>query len=112
MRKLRAPRVSVLIGVALFLLTGTALLQATATPTINPLACAYDVDGRRLVIKGDNFQSGAVVSLSNAAGPIAYGRVKVKGVKKIIVAGVDLEDVRGGVDVKIIINGVSSALVH
>lgn len=112
MRKLRAPRVSLFIGLTLFFFTGTAWLQATATPSINAPACAYDVDARRLVIKGANFQAGAVVSLSNAAGAVTYDRVKVKNAKKLILIGVALEDVRDGVDVQVTINGVSSPRVH
>ena len=112
MRKLRASAVPIFIGFALSFFTSTAWLQATATPTINALACSYDVNSRRLVIKGDNFQAGAVISLSNAAGAILYGRVKVKSAKKMIITDVAAEDVRAGVDIKVTVHGVSSALVH
>ncbi|HXI92319.1 MAG TPA: hypothetical protein VNO24_20095, partial [Blastocatellia bacterium] len=79
------------------LLTGASLLVAAAllcfssqslawlgqslgpTPIINPQACSYDAAGGRLIIKGENFQRGAAVSLKAPAGQINIGSVKVKG---------------------------------
>ena len=101
------------------LLTGASLLVAAAllcfssqslawlgqslgpTPIINPQACSYDAAGGRLIIKGENFQRGAAVSLKAPAGQINIGSVKVKGGGKIFVNNVAEADVADGVDVTV-----------
>src|SRR5947207_8251334 len=101
------------------LLTGASLLVATAllcfsgqslawlgqslgpAPMINAQACSYDAAGGRLIIKGENFQRGATVSLKAPAGQISIGSVKVKGGGKIFVNNVAEADVADGVDVTV-----------
>jgi uncharacterized protein GlcG (DUF336 family) len=112
MRSLHTKRLSVFILLALFLFGGTALLQSGAIPTINPLACVYYPDEGTLVLKGNNFQNGAVVSISNASGLIAFSRTKVKSAKKIVITGIAPTDVGGGLDVKVAVGGLSSEWVH
>lgn len=112
MRSLHIKRVLAFISLALFVFTGTALLQSGALPVINASACIYYPSEGTLVIKGNNFESGAIVTLSNAAGPIPYGRAKVKNAKKIVITNIAPADVRGGVDVKVTVGAFSSELVH
>ncbi|MBI3649741.1 MAG: heme-binding protein [Acidobacteria bacterium] len=112
MQSLHTKRVAIFIALALFVFTGTALLQTGALPTINAAACVYYPDGGVLVLKGSNFQTGASVAISNAGRLINYERVKVKGSKKILITGIAPADVGGGLDVKVTVNGLSSELVH
>lgn len=112
MRSLHTKRLLVFISLALFFFSGTALLQNGTHPVINASACVYDPGEGTLVLKGNNFQAGASLSISNAAGQISYGRMKVKGSKKIVITNIAPEDVRGGIDVKITVGAFSSELVH
>jgi uncharacterized protein GlcG (DUF336 family) len=112
MRSLHIKRVVAFISLALFFFSGTALLQSGAFPVINSTACVYYPSEGTLVLKGNNFETGAIVSLSNTAGPIAYGRAKVKNAKKIVITNIAPDDVRNGIDVKVTVGAFSSELVH
>ncbi|MEW6130691.1 MAG: heme-binding protein [Acidobacteriota bacterium] len=112
MRRVVCQRLLFFIAPMLFLFTGSAWLQSTAIPIIKAPACAYDVRSGTLVLKGDNFQSGAVVSLSSAEGAINFGRVKIKSVKKIVINNVSAEDARRGFEAQVMVNGVASEVVH
>jgi uncharacterized protein GlcG (DUF336 family) len=112
MRNLHTQRVAAFISLALFVFSGTALLQIGAPPTINAPACVYYPSEGTLVLKGSNFQAGATLSISNAAGQIPYGRMKVKNAKKIVITNISPDDVRDGIDVKVTVGAFSSELVH
>lgn len=108
--------VCALIAIVMACLGGHSLAwlsQSGPVPQINSESATYDRDISRLIIKGQNFQKGATVSLSNANGLIAFGGVKVKSASKIIINAVLFSDIRDGVDI-IVINpgGVTSAMVH
>jgi uncharacterized protein GlcG (DUF336 family) len=112
MQSLQIKRVLAFISLALFFFGGTALLQSVEIPEIKSSACVYYPSEGTLVLKGNNFAAGAIVSLSNAAGPIAYGRVKVKSAKKIVITNLAQDDVRDGIDAKVTVGAFSSELVH
>src|SRR5688500_18040892 len=112
MRNLHSKRVFAFVSLALFFFGGTALLQIDATPVINATACVYYPSEGTLVLKGNNFQAGASLSMSNAAGQIPYGRMKVKSARKIVITDIAPGDVRDGIDVKITVGAFSSELVH
>lgn len=95
------------------------LNQAAAAPVINIQGSYFEFDSGRLVIKGDNFDHQADVLVSNATGPLAHARVKVKGAKKIYIKNLSQADINGGVDliitnpdgnttgvVRLVLNGV------
>src|SRR5262249_15214315 len=112
MRRLHAKRVILFICVALFCFGGSAYLQSDGIPTINAEASSYDMETGTLVLKGTNFESGAVVALSNGTRQISFGKTKVKGTKKIVISNVHLDNISDGIDAKVIVNGISSAVVH
>lgn len=112
MRQLHTKRLILFVCIALFCFGGSAYLQSDGIPTINAQSSAYDMESGSLILKGENFQKGAVITLSNANGQISFGKAKVKGSKKIIINNVNLDEVRDGVDVKVTINGISSAVTH
>src|ERR1051325_1377321 len=112
MRSLHSKRVAAFILLALFVYGGTALLQSGAIPTINAAACVYYPDEGTLVLKGNNFESSAVVTISNASGFVSFGRVKVKSAKKIVITGIVPADAGSGLDVKVTVGGFTSELVH
>lgn len=86
--------------------------QSLQAPSINVQASSYDSTTNRLIIKGDRFQSGAAVVISNAEGPISHGRVKVKGATKILVNEVADADVTGGIDLTVTNPDGGSATEH
>ena len=89
------------------------LSQSGAAPLIKSESTAYDPDGGRLIIRGQNFQKGATIALSNANGPVSFGGVKVKSASKIIINEVAASDVNAGADLMVINpDGVSSAMAH
>ncbi|MEK6325142.1 MAG: heme-binding protein [Acidobacteriota bacterium] len=89
------------------------LSQSGPVPQINSESATYDAEGNRLIIRGQNFQKGATVSLSNANGLIAFGGVKVKTASKIIINAVVFSDIRDGIDITVTNpDGVASAIVH
>jgi len=94
-----------LVAAALLCFSGQSLAWLGQTlgpaPVINAQACSYDAAGGRLIIKGENFQRGATVSLKAPAGQINIGSVKVKGGGKIFVNTVAEADVADGVDVTV-----------
>ena len=96
---------SLLVAAALLCFSGQSLAwlgqSLGPAPIINPQACSYDAAGGRLIIKGENFQRGATVSLKAPAGQINIGSVKVKGGGKIFVNNVAEADVVDGVDVTV-----------
>lgn len=100
------------LSLALFFFGSTALLQSGAIPEITATACVYYPSEGTLVLKGNNFQAGATLSISNAAGQIPYGRMKVKSARKIVITNIAPDDVRDGIDVKITVGAFSSELVH
>src|SRR5215510_7387390 len=110
MRQLHTKRLILFICIALFCFGGSAYLQSGGIPTINAQASSYDMESGSLILKGENFEKGAVITLSNAFGLVNFGKAKVKGSKKIIINNVNLDDVRDGVDVKVTINGIASAV--
>ncbi|HKY03710.1 MAG TPA: heme-binding protein, partial [Blastocatellia bacterium] len=102
----------ILSVVAAFLPVSSARLNQTI-PVIKRESCRYDPVAARLTIKGESFQPAATVTLSNDAGQVAHGRVKIKGARKIIINNVAEADVASGVDVKIINpDGGASELVR
>jgi len=96
---------SLLFAAALLCLSGQSLAwlgqSLGPAPIINQQACSYDAAGGRLIIKGENFQRGATVSLKSPAGQINIGSVKVKGGGKIFVNNVAEGDIADGVDVTV-----------
>ncbi|MCI0489330.1 MAG: heme-binding protein [Blastocatellia bacterium] len=81
-----------LIGTSLFLaiaavfFTGPTLawLQSGPAPLIFADQCSFNGRKSILAIEGDFFRSGATVTVENAAGPVAHGRVKIKKAGKKI----------------------------
>ena len=95
---------SLLVAVVLLAFTGpslASLVQSAPSPTINAGACAFDAGLGRLTIKGANFQKGATVALTSAAGQVPHGGIKVKNAKKIFINEVAESDLAGGVDVTV-----------
>jgi uncharacterized protein GlcG (DUF336 family) len=104
---------TILAAAALLFSTGSVGQSQAGAPVINPQACSYDATTRRLIIKGENFQRGATVSLRSPAGPITTGSTKLKGSRKIVVKNVAEADVKDGVDVTVTNpDGVASLPVH
>jgi len=108
--------ISVLVVSMVLCLGGNSLAwmaQSGAAPFINAQSAVYDEGSGRLIIKGQNFNRQAAVSLSTAGGPMADAKIKIKGSKKIYVSNVNPSDIKGGVDV-IVTNpdGTSSGLIH
>jgi len=87
--------------------------QSGPLPAIDAAACVFDPSTGTLVIKGQNFQPGATVRLSNSGAQISFAASKVKGQGKIIVKGLGSTDTHAGLDV-IVVNpdGGQSPLVH
>ncbi len=112
MRRLHTKRLILFVCIALFCFGGSAYLQSGGIPTINPQGSSYDMESGALILKGQNFEKGAIIALSNANGLVSFGKTKVKGSKKIVINNVRFEDIRDGVDVKVIVNGISSAVTH
>jgi uncharacterized protein GlcG (DUF336 family) len=112
MRSLHTKSVLVFVSLALFLFGGTALLQSSPIPEIRSSACIYYPSEGTLVLKGNNFEAGAIITLSNPAGPIGYGRVKIKSAKKIVITNIAQDDVRDGLYAKVSVGGLSSELVY
>ncbi len=87
--------------------------QFGPAPVIDPQACSYDAANSRLIIKGDNFQRGAVVTLKAPAGPISVSSVKIKSSAKLLVNDISETQIGGGVDVTVVNpDGASSLTVH
>lgn len=108
---------SLFVAAALLSFSGNSLAwlgqSLGPAPVINPQACSYDAAGGRLIIKGENFQRGATVSLKAPAGQINIGSVKVKGGAKIFVNNVAEADVRDGVDATVTNpDGAASLTAH
>ncbi|HVF90577.1 MAG TPA: heme-binding protein [Blastocatellia bacterium] len=75
--------------------------QAASLPVIDPHKSSYNPSTGALTIKGENFQTGAALSLSNRAGEVGFARMKVKGRGKIVIDGVAESDILDGVTVKV-----------
>jgi uncharacterized protein GlcG (DUF336 family) len=89
------------------------LRQSGPAPVINPQACFYDASVSRLVIKGENFQRGATVSLKAPAGPVSISSVKVKNNAKLFITGLSEAQIADGVEVTVTNpDGASSLTVH
>lgn len=87
--------------------------QFGLAPVIDPQACSFDAATSRLIIKGDNFQRGAIVTLKAPAGPISLSSVKIKSSAKLFVNDISETQIAGGVDVTVINpDGASSPTVH
>src|SRR5215813_671055 len=100
--------------IAAFFVAGNskALLQSLA-PVINAPSCTYDPSTGRLVIKGENFQHGAVLTLLTSSGPLRHGHIKIKGTRKIVISGVAAADLQNGFDALVSNpDGSSSPLTH
>jgi uncharacterized protein GlcG (DUF336 family) len=83
---------------------------AAQAPVINAQSCVYDAATNRLIIKGQNFQRGATVSLSTPAGTPVDASVKVKGSKKIYISDVSAAEIKDGLDVMVTNPDGSSSL--
>lgn len=83
-------------------------------PVINSQACSYDAALARLIIKGLNFQRGALVTLKAAGSPISINFIaKVKSDAKLFVNNISLSQISDGVDVTVVNpDGTSSLTVH
>jgi uncharacterized protein GlcG (DUF336 family) len=87
--------------------------QSGPAPVINAQACSYDQASVRLIIKGENFQRGATVTLKAPAGPISVSSVKVKSSAKLFVNNISQAQISDGVDVTVVNpDGTSSITVH
>ncbi|HXU39777.1 MAG TPA: heme-binding protein [Blastocatellia bacterium] len=88
--------------------------QSGPAPAINAQACSYDTTLSRLIIKGDNFQRGAMVSLKGPSSPIGINFIsKFKSSVKLFVNNISEAAISGGVDVTVTNpDGVSSPTVH
>jgi uncharacterized protein GlcG (DUF336 family) len=87
--------------------------QSGPAPVINPQACSYDATSARLIIKGENFQPGATVTLKAPAGPISISSVKVKSGAKLFVNSISEAQISDGVDATVTNpDGTSSLTVH
>jgi uncharacterized protein GlcG (DUF336 family) len=92
----------VFIAAAMLCLSQNSLLaQSGAIPLIASQNAVYNAKKRSLTIKGENFRSGATVSLTNVRGQIDHGRVKVKGGSKLVINGVEEADLADGVTVTV-----------
>ncbi|HYP27682.1 MAG TPA: heme-binding protein [Blastocatellia bacterium] len=104
-----------LMAVAALALSGSAfaaLVRAEGVPVIDPRKSSYDPNTGALTIKGENFQAGAAISISNDSGEVGFSRVKVKGPGKIVINGVAEADILGGLTVKVTNpDGASAAVV-
>lgn len=83
-------------------------------PVINSQACSYDAALARLIIKGQNFQRGAFVTLKAAGSPISINFIaKVKSDAKLFVNNISPSQISDGVDVTVVNpDGTSSLTVH
>ncbi len=108
--------ITVLIAIVMVCLSGNSLawlIQSGPVPQVTSETALYDPDGGRLIIKGQNFQKGATVSLNNARGPVSFARAKVKGSTKIVINEVAAADITEGIDITVTNpDGVTSAMVH
>ena len=106
----------ILVAIAMVCLSGHSfawLLQSGPAPQITSDSAVYDPDGGRLVIRGQDFQKGAAITLINSHGSITYGRAKIKGSGKIVITGVSAADVAEGIDIMVTNpDGTASAMVH
>ena len=106
----------VLLAVVMVCFSGHSLawlIQSGPVPQITSETAVYYPDGGRLIIKGQNFQKGAIVALSNAHGSISFTRAKVKGSTKIVINGVAAADLTEGIDITVTNpDGVTSGMVH
>jgi uncharacterized protein GlcG (DUF336 family) len=105
------------LAIAFLCLGGHSLAwlgQSGPAPVIDPQACSYDATLGRLIIKGENFQRGAVVTLKAPNGPISINFLaKVKSSAKLFVNNISEASLSGGVDVTVINpDGTSSLTVH
>ncbi|HWP43508.1 MAG TPA: heme-binding protein [Blastocatellia bacterium] len=92
----------VLIATAMLFLSDNSLLaQSGPAPFISTQNAVYNAKKRTLTIKGENFQPGAIVSLTNARGQIEHGKIKVKKDTKLVVKKVEEADLAGGVTVTV-----------
>jgi|RhiMetdeSRZDD1v2_1073273.scaffolds.fasta_scaffold70231_2 uncharacterized protein GlcG (DUF336 family) len=115
-RKHRLRTITVLIAIVMVCLSGNSfawLSQSGPAPQITSESVVYEPDGGRLVIRGQNFQKGATVTLSNARGTVGFTRAKVKTSTKIIITGVSAADITEGLDITVTNpDGIISATVH
>jgi len=106
----------ILVAIVMVCLGGNSLaglIQAGPVPQVNSESANYDAERNRLTIKGQNFQKGATVALTNSNGVVNFGSVKVKNSSKIIINSVAFSDIRDGVDLSVINpDGMASASVH
>jgi len=103
------------LAIALLCFTGHSLAwlgQSGPVPVINPEACSYDATLERLIIRGENFQRGASVTLKAPNSLISINFIaKVKSSAKLFVNNVSAFS--GGVDVTVgNPDGTTSATVH
>jgi uncharacterized protein GlcG (DUF336 family) len=69
------------------------------TPSIDTQACVYEAATQRLVIRGNHFQSGALLSLTTPAGPLAFTSSKVADATTIYVEGVSEAALQNGLTI-------------
>lgn len=88
--------------------------QSGAAPVINAQGCSYDASLSRLIIKGENFQRGATVSLKAPGSPISINFIsKFKNSAKLFVNNISEAAISAGVDVTVTNpDGTSSPTVH
>lgn len=105
-----------LVAVAMVCFSGHSfawLTQSGVVPTVTSERAAYDPADGRLVIRGQGFQKGAIITISNANGFVGFSAAKVKGSGKIIVSDVAAADLRDGINVTVTNpDGATSAMVH
>jgi uncharacterized protein GlcG (DUF336 family) len=122
-KRLIAPNRRLLSGLSLaialaFLCLGSHSLawlgQSGPAPNINAQACSYDASLARLIIKGENFQRGAMVSLKATGSPISISFIsKFKSGAKLFVNNISEASISAGVDVSVTNpDGATSPTVH
>ncbi len=94
---------SCFLAIGMVCLSGHSLawLQSGPTPLIFSDKASFNPRKGALTIKGENFQKGAALTLTNAAGPISFSNAKIKGETKIVIKSVAEADIADGVDVKV-----------
>jgi uncharacterized protein GlcG (DUF336 family) len=89
------------------------LSQSGLVPQVNSESAVYDPTAGTLIIRGQNFQKGAIITLTSAAGPVSFRRVKVKGTTKLIIIDVQAAGINDGIDITVTNpDGLTSSIVH
>ena len=80
---------------------------------IDPAACSFDPSTGTLLIRGQNFEPGATVRLTNSSGLLSFSKLKVKGQSKIVIRGLSAPNTQDGLDVTVVNpDGGISPAVH